>query len=217
MRKLKTITIALFVLILGTLSGCAAVQKFDAAGYTKACLDASYKGEFDEYIKLTKSSKKEAEETHNQILDAAIEQFGAAGVSEELSEKYKNLFADLFKKVKYTVKEAKEDKDKNYTVEVEIEPAQIFKGVLEATQTEVEALVTEMATSGTIPSQEEITNQTFQILYDKMAANLENLTYGEKQVIEVHVTKDSKNVYSISDEDYLKLDTAMYDIDALGM
>ena len=74
-----------------------------------------------------------------------------------------------------------------------------------------------MAASGTIPSQEEITNQTFQILYDKMAANLENLTYGEKQVIEVHVTKDSKNVYSISDEDYLKLDTAMYDIDALGM
>ena len=77
------------------------------------------------------------------------------------------LFTDLFKNVKYTAKEAKEDKDKNYTVEVEIEPAQIFDGVLEATQAEVESLV--------------------------------------------------KWQNSFSDEDYLKLDAAMYDKDALGM
>ena len=68
-----------------------------------------------------------------------------------------------------------------------------------------------------IKKQEEIIEQTFQILYDKVAANMENMTYGEKQVIEVSVTKDSNNVYSISDEDYLKLDAAMYDKDALGM
>ena len=78
------------------------------------------------------------------------------------------LFTDLFKNVKYTVKEAKEDKDKNYTVEVEIEPAQIFDSVLEATQAEVESLVTAQQNS-------------------------------------------------FSDEDYLKLDAAMYDKDALGM
>ena len=63
------------------------------------------------------------------------------------------LFTDLFKNVKYT---AKEDKDKNYTVEVEIEPAQIFDGVLEATQAEVESLVTAQAESGRIPSQMKI-------------------------------------------------------------
>lgn len=217
MRKLKTLTIALFVLIFGLLSGCASVQKFDASGYTKACLDANYKGEFDEYVKLTKSTKEEAEKTYNQNLSIATKQLTSVGISEELSEKYTQLFIDLFKQVKYTVKEAKEDKDKNYKVEVEIEPAQIFNGVLEATQAEIEAMVTEMAASGTIPSQDEIMEQTFQILYDKVAANMENLTYGEKQVIEISVTKDSNNVYSISDEDYLKLDAAMYDKDALGM
>ena len=66
------------------------------------------------------------------------------------------LFTDLFKNVKYTVKEAQEDKDKNYTVEVEIEPAQIFDSVLEATQAEVESLVTAQAESGRIPSQMKI-------------------------------------------------------------
>lgn len=217
MRKLKTVTIALFVLILGTLSGCANIQKFDASGYTKACLDANYKGEFDEYVKLTKSTKEEAEKIYKQNLTVATQQFSSVGISDELSEKYTALFTDLFKNVKYTVKEAKEDKDKNYKVEVEIEPAQIFTGVLEATQSEVEAMVTEMAANGTIPSQDEIMEQTFQILYDKIAANMENITYGEKQVIEISVTKDSNNVYSISDEDYLKLDAAMYDIDTLGM
>lgn len=49
MRKLKNVIAALLVLIIGTLSGCAGLQKFDASGYTKACLDATYKGEFDKY------------------------------------------------------------------------------------------------------------------------------------------------------------------------
>ena len=210
MKKFKNVIVALLVLIMGTLSGCAAFQKFDASGYTKACLDATYKGEFDEYIKLTKQTKEDAEKTYNQNLTAV-------GVSEELSEKYMQLFIDLFKNTKYTVKEAKEGKDKNYTVEVEIEPAQVFEGVLVATQAEVETLVTAQAESGTIPSQDEIIEQTFQILYDKVSANMKNITYGEKQVIEISVTKDSNNVYSISQEDYLKLDAAMYDKNNLSL
>ena len=208
MKKFKNVIVALLVLIMGTLSGCAAFQKFDASGYTKACLDATYKGEFDEYIKLTKQTKEDAEKTYNQNLELATQQ---------LTEKYMQLFIDLFKNTKYTVKEAKEGKDKNYTVEVEIEPAQVFEGVLEATQAEVETLVTAQAESGTIPSQDEIIEQTFQILYDKVSANMKNITYGEKQVIEISVTKDSNNVYSISQEDYLKLDAAMYDKNNLSL
>ena len=196
MKKFKNVIVALLVLIMGTLSGCAAFQKFDASGYTKACLDATYKGEFDEYIKLTKQTKEDAEKTYNQNLELATQQLTAGGVSEELSEKYMH---------------------KNYTVEVEIEPAQVFEGVLEATQAEVETLVTAQAESGTIPSQDEIIEQTFQILYDKVSANMKNITYGEKQVIEISVTKDSNNVYSISQEDYLKLDAAMYDKNNLSL
>lgn len=95
-------------------------------------------------------------EFHSTIYQLATKQLTSVGVSEELSEKYMQLFTDLFKNVKYTAKEAKEDKDKNYTVEVEIEPAQIFDGVLEATQAEVESLVTAQAESGRIPSQMKI-------------------------------------------------------------
>ena len=67
MKKFKNVIVALLVLIMGTLSGCAAFQKFDASGYTKACLDATYKGEFDEYIKLTKQTKEDAEKTITKL------------------------------------------------------------------------------------------------------------------------------------------------------
>ena len=46
---------------------------------------------------------------------------------------------------------------------------------------------------------------------------MKNITYGEKQVIEISVTKDSNNVYSISQEDYLKLEAAMYDKNNLSL
>ena len=58
MKKFKNVIVALLVLIMGTLSGCAAFQKFDASGYTKACLDATYKGEFDEYKNSQSRQKK---------------------------------------------------------------------------------------------------------------------------------------------------------------
>ena len=35
MKKFKNVIVALLVLIMGTLSGCAAFQKFDASGYTR--------------------------------------------------------------------------------------------------------------------------------------------------------------------------------------
>ena len=109
------------------------------------------------------------------------------------------------------MKEAKETEDKNFTVQVEVQPAKIFDGVMEAAQTEIEGFVTSKIESGEMPSEEEIMEQTFVILHDKMSENLENITYGEKQTIEISVTKDSNNVYSISDEDLLKIDEAMYD------
>ena len=49
-------------------------------------MDATYKGEFDEYIKLTKQTKEDAEKTYNQNLELATQQLTAVGVSEELSE-----------------------------------------------------------------------------------------------------------------------------------
>lgn len=211
MRRVKRAMAVLLVVSVMVLSGCSAFQKFDAAGYTKACLDASYKGEFDEYIKLTKSTKEEAEKEYNKNLELTMNQLTSAGISDESTEKYKDLYVEIFKKLKYDVKEAKENEDKNFTVQVEVQPAKIFDGVMEAAQTEMEEFVTSKMESGEMPSEEEIMEQTFVILHDKMSENLENLTYGEKQTIEISVTKDSNNVYSISDEDLLKIDEAMYD------
>ena len=69
----------------GTLSGCAAFQKFDASGSQRPVWTQRTKVSLMN-IKLTKQTKEDAEKTYNQNLELATQQLTAVGVSEELSK-----------------------------------------------------------------------------------------------------------------------------------
>lgn len=212
--KSRSVLAIVLVIVIGMISGCGLFQKFDAGGYTKACLDTVYKGEFEEYMKLTQRTKEQAQEDYDKNLEANVSQFKSLGISDELAEKYRTFFAELLKKTKYTIQDVKEDASKNFSVDIEIEPIQIFEGVVDETMTQVQTWAQEIgASGGSIPSDTEINEKYFQVLYDLLSAKLEGITYGEKQTITVKVTKSSDNVYSIADADYQKIDTMMYDID----
>ena len=56
---------------------------------------------------LTKrTSKEEALKDYEDTLDEAVEQFGEFGVNEEALEEFRQFSIDLYKAVKYEVKEA---------------------------------------------------------------------------------------------------------------
>lgn len=218
MKKMKKITMALLlVLTMGMLSACGA--KFDASGYVKSVLDASYKGEFEEYCKLTNSEEADAEKMYNENIDNMMEEFESIGLSEELQAQYRDLFTSLMKEVKYSVGEAKEDENKNFTVEVTVEKVKFFEGALEEYQDELNAyqeeLQKEISNGGSIPTEDELVEKAGSILYDILAKRAANIEYGESQTITVHVTKDSKNVYSVNEADLTKIDEATYDVDKL--
>lgn len=109
----------------------------------------------------------------------------------------------------------KEDDNKNYTVDVEIEPIKIFEGVGEETMAQAKAYAEELVAANKMPTNEEINQKVFQILLDSLNAKMSNIQYGEKQVVTVSVTKSDENVYSISESDYTKIDEKMFDMSSL--
>lgn len=197
------------VMVLTTACG----KKFDASGYVKACLDLVTKNEQKDYMKLTERTAEQAEQDYQSNLDSIMSDFAAMGISEELQDKYRAFYADVLKKTKYTVLEAKEDGD-NFTVEVEVEQ---LTGVFNGVQAELVAAAEEYAAGlEEQPSMEEAQEWTANTLYEMLVARMDSsLSYNEKQTVTVHVQLNNK-VYEIPQSDYDALDSALIDIGDLA-
>lgn len=191
------------------LSACGAgFTTEDAQAYVQSALDASYKADFDEYVKLTDSSKEEAEEMYQQNIDNVLTGIGLEdiGVSDELIGQYRELAPDLLALANYEVTGAEEDGD-GFAVEVTY---QAYTGWNEL-DAELETVLTDIASSMTeMPSDEEINEIVYEEMLKLVQQKLEDPSYGEAQTFTVHVDKGSDNVYSINENDLIDLDYAMY-------
>ncbi len=196
------------VMVLTMLAGCG-MKPDDAKAYVQATLDAGYKADFDEYAKITDSTKEEAQKLFDNNIDTVTNSLGfsALGATEETTEKYRELLKEIFAKAKYTIGEAKE-KDGGFEVEVKAEPMQIFSGVQDELVTKLQE---EVAKSGQ-PKEDEINQLAIDMLYDLLNEKLASVTYGEPQSITVHVTKDSSNVWNITESDLQAVDAALFTI-----
>ncbi len=206
--KKKGILAVLLIVVMTILCGCGGMSAEDAQSYAKSVLDASYKGEFDKYIEWTKSSEEEAKKLYEGNIDATMQQAGFAslGLSDELTENYRQLFLDMIKKVKYEVGEAKEVGDKEYEIDVTIEPFAGFEGVV----SEAETVVTEEVTNMTeVPDQNTINEMYFQKIYDLMSEKVASPVYNDPVTVTITVKPDSNGVYFIEQSDMQALDSAM--------
>lgn len=205
--KRRSVTALLLVLVMVLLSGCANMTKEDAKAYTKATLDARYKGEYKKYMELTKASEKEAKKLHTGDMDAMFEG-GDFNLPEEMKENYRNLYLDMSKQANYKVGEAKEAKDDAFKVDVTVKPFTGFKGI----QEEVAAVVQEevLGDLSNIPSEDEISALLFQKMYDFMAEKVAAPEYGEEKVVSVNLKPDKDGVYTISEDDMQKLGDALF-------
>ncbi|MGG5333574.1 hypothetical protein [Enterococcus sp. AZ163] len=195
-------------------SACGA-GAYDASGYVKSMLDTQTQGKYDQYIELTESTKKDAEDLYNKTIEAQMDAIDVDALSDELSGKYEELFKKIFKKTKYTVGEAKKGDDDSFTVPVEIETLQLFEGVEEnmaAFQEELTAeLMAQMVEDGTVPDDQELNERAFQHLYDYLNEKVENPTYGKKSTVEVKVAKNSDGFYEADQSDLEEIDNKLID------
>jgi hypothetical protein len=213
MNKKRSISIFMLITtLLMMLTGCTG--KFDASGYTKAVLDVSYKNETKQYIELTGSTKEEAEKIFKRNMDVTMEGFEALNFPEELENKFRQLFEDLAKNVKYTVGEAVEDKEGNFTVEVSVEPIMLFDNTYAEFQTQAQEYATKVANDvmngAEVPSDEDMQNSVYEIYYNILKSTMDaGIEYGEAEVITVHVNKGEGNVYEIPEDEMTALDEQM--------
>ncbi|MGF0034406.1 hypothetical protein ACQRBN_15850 [Bariatricus sp. SGI.154] len=211
MRK-RGLLAVLLVVVMTVLCGCGGMSTEDAQSYAKSVLDASYKGEFAKYMEWTKSSEEEAKELYEGNIDVTMKEAGFSdlGLSEEMTENYRQLFLDMIKLAKYDVGEAKEASDDAFTIDVTVEPFIAFEGL----QDEVNTAVTEELTNvEQIPSDEEINQMVFQKMYELMAERIAAPVYGDPTTVTITVKPDADNVYYIAQEDMTALDDALFPAD----
>lgn len=211
MRKtLKTMVMA--VLLVGStvlLAGCS--SKFTAqvaTNYVESVLDASYKGEFDQYLKITDSTKEEAEQMYEDGMNTVVESFEIDGydIPEELMDKYHELSVQIYKSAKYEVGEAKKYDD-GFIVEVSVYPFTL----METFEDDFYAKVTEDADMlSNIATEEEYANYIYQTMYDVLKAKVDSPEYKDPETVKIEVYLDDDGKYNISEDDLYGVEEALF-------
>lgn len=217
-RKKIVSVISCVCFVVGILSGCT--KDFNATGYTKAILDVSYRNKTEDYIKLTGATEEAAKKIFTNNLDATMKQFEDLKLPAELTAQYKQLFESVLKNVKYSVGEAVETEEKNYTVDVTVEPVTLFDDTYEEFQRKAKEYASQVSNEVTkgaeMPSDEEMQNQIYQIYYELLNAQVEaGVKYGEAQKITMHISKNDEDIYEIKQEDMSQLDQKMISKESL--
>ena len=208
MKKKRIAGVVLAAVTALSITACGGFSAEDASAYVKSALDAEYKADFDEYIKQTDSTQEEAEAMYQEGLDTITAGFGldSLGISDELAEQYRDVAADLLVLAKYEVKDAAEEGD-GYAVEVSYEP---YVGMQNLDQDLNAALEEITASISDIQSEEELNEMVYQKVLEILQQKVAEPEYGEEETYTIHVTKGSDNVYTITQDDLVGLDYAMF-------
>lgn len=129
----KSFAFLLAALLAASLSGCAipipGSADYDVSGYIRALLDSSYLGKNESFLSVTGLSEEEAEQNSVSTMEnAAVNFCNAYNVypSDEQLKELEAVMKSAYALAKYTVKE-KQESDKGFYVEVEIQPLTIFR------------------------------------------------------------------------------------------
>ncbi len=182
------------------LTGC--IQSFDAEAYVKACLDALYMGDYEEYADQIGVSVEEARSDIEGQLDDSLESafVGDTVTSEEDKQAYKDIVVEIYKLAKYEVV-GSEEKDGDYVVTISVQPCNVFEDLDEG----FTAMITEAVNDGGFDE-----SQTIAYLNQYLEQKMNENEYGEPTEIQVNVTGDENNVYTIPEEDLTNIEGTLF-------
>ncbi|MDO4473816.1 MAG: hypothetical protein Q4B75_04070 [Eubacteriales bacterium] len=201
MKKCKVLLCAAVAVFM--LAACQKEELFDAKGYVQGVLDACYHGEYAahaEDVGQTEDEIREGiesadyEEAENALKGTAMQ------VTEEHIAQYLELITGAYKKIEYTVGEAVEDENGNFTVEVSVVPL----GMLDSLEEIFTNKLTEAVNNGT--SEEEYMD----IFLVSIKESIDAAETFDPVTVTFHVNytedADGNRVYDIEEDDMTSFD-----------
>ena len=204
-------------LLVGLLGGCG--NSFDAAAYAKALLDNSYKNDSAQCVSMKIGTAEEAEQIYNEGLDANVDAMVASAggtISAEQAESFREVFADIYGGVKYTVGEAEKQDDGSFVVTITYEQMNVFEPAMTAYMEEVNSMVEEwtaaMTAGEAMPTDEEMNEQIISKYKDCFVDALANVTYDEPATATLRIELVD-NVWTPNEDDVMNLEMSFFDME----
>ena len=164
--------VAIIVAATATMIYCY-INRFDPQEYVQAFLDVSYKQKTESYIKQTGISEKEAKQVFEDNLAYTMEKFPEHVMTDEMTEEYRELFADLAKKTSYTVGEATREENGTYQVVLTVKPITLLKDTYAEFQEKAQEYATKVSNDvmngQAMPEETQMQTEIYQIYYEVLS------------------------------------------------
>ena len=187
------------------LSACSKQPDFDSKSYVQSSLDAYYHGDYKDYANLLEISEKDAKKEIEEDFNESIQQQFASSdnITDEEIAAYTEKMAEVKKLAKYKVQDEKKDEDGNYTVNVKIEPSDVFQ-TLQQSSAEVSKGKIAQGMKETDPG------VFASVLTESVQKSIDKNSYGTPVTVTVKVEKNHSETYELSETERSKLETAMF-------
>lgn len=211
---------ALSLCLLTALTACGGgLTEKDAETYVKGYLDAAYLGSYDQaYIDLVEDmTMDDAKQDHRDYVEIEAQNMliflEVDYPTDEVVSAAEELMEEIYSRAQYKVAPASKTKDSDFVIEVTVSPIELFSLLSDEDFFEAldEAGFNEAETEEELEASDAIYGP---LMLEKVKALLPQLTYGEDQVIMLHLKADDDGYYSLVETGMDTLDKSV--IDYLG-
>lgn len=197
------------VLTVGLLGGCG--NNFDAAAYTQAILDNSYKNDSSQLVSQKVGTAQEAEEIYNQGVDLQVDALlYGTNPTDVQKDEYRQIVKDILKGAKYTVGEAEKQDDNSYVVTVTYERMNVFAPAMEDFTERSEEQNEVWMESGETVTQDDIYAWSLDTMKESLKGALANVTYEDPEEMTIRIELNDRT-YSPNTSDIESLSNALFD------
>ena len=211
--------------LLAVLTGCQSTTK-DATVYVKGELDATYLGTYDQaYIDVVKDmteadAKEQYENNVKWEAEILVDNVLPLDMpTDAVYERAEEVIAKIYSYAKYTVADAEKLKSGDLAVEVTVSPIEIIPLLTDDFMQQSWYDILDDNGIETQDQMDALSDDEYQVLDEKYALVLldelerliDDLTYGEDQVIMLQMKKDSDGYYTLVESGWQKLDEVMID------